>query len=193
MKQVSYSEEIVSELAKDPNGAEIQEKLTAMLSHADGIRGFFVTYLTLESSALEDDDDEIPPSLFSAMMKANAEDLVPLACMNVVMPTAMITMHQDMELSAQSRITAERGYRVLRALYRNQEYPARDAVRENCQAILTVATLDGSDATTTTTDTQSTNNDAELITYWSDFMDKWGYKGIQKRDIAQAMKSTLEN
>jgi hypothetical protein len=54
--------------------------------------------------------------------------------MNVIMPTAMVTMHQDAEMSANSAKTAERGVRMLRAL---KDLPE---VRENAQAILTVAT-----------------------------------------------------
>ena len=54
--------------------------------------------------------------------------------MNVIMPTAMVTMHQDADLSANSAKTAERGVRILRALKDISE------VRENAQASLTVAT-----------------------------------------------------
>lgn len=56
--------------------------------------------------------------------------------MNVVMPTGMITMHQDPELSANSKMTSERGIRVLQSI-RDQSL-----VQENCQAILAVANDD---------------------------------------------------
>ena len=55
--------------------------------------------------------------------------------MNVIMPTAMKTMHQDVELQQQSAITANRGARLLKYL-RN----INDQVEPNCKAILEVAT-----------------------------------------------------
>ena len=54
--------------------------------------------------------------------------------MNVVMPTAMVSMHQTAELSAGSARTAERGIRVLQALC--QKYPT---VQRNIASILAVA------------------------------------------------------
>lgn len=53
--------------------------------------------------------------------------------MNVIMPTGMITMHKDPELSEQSRKTSERGSRILALLRDNQQ------VKDNCKAILAVA------------------------------------------------------
>ena len=163
MKQVGHSESIVQHL-DDEN---IQERLEAMLSHSDGIRGFFVTYLTLQQPSAG-----IPDSLLKAMNTVDEKELVPLACMNVVMPTAMITMHQDAELSDQSRTTAERGLAVLLAL------SDKALVQRNVRAIAAVA--EG-----------RVDADIELVEYWTTFFEKWGYQELQKRDIAQAMKALL--
>ena len=54
--------------------------------------------------------------------------------MNVVMPTAMVTMHQNEEQSASSKKTAQRGIRVWKAL---KTFPESIA---NAQAIRAVAT-----------------------------------------------------
>lgn len=82
MKQVSHSDRIVSALESDDYDEEQQQQLseilTAQLSHSDGIRGFFVTYLTSDDD--EDDDLDVPPTLVAAMSKANKEELIPLAC-----------------------------------------------------------------------------------------------------------------
>ena len=89
MKQVGYASEIVPLLKKtsssdenNKNEAEITELLKAQLSHSDGIRGFFVMYLT--GNQEEDDDDEgndqIPKSLIDAMNTVESEELVSLAC-----------------------------------------------------------------------------------------------------------------
>ena len=49
------------------------------------------------------------------------------------MPTGMITMHEDPNLSQQSKIASERGARILACLLDNP------LAKENCQAILAVA------------------------------------------------------
>jgi len=70
--------------------------------------------------------------------------LLPLVCavllagMNVVMPTAMMTMHEDPDLRAQSALTGSRGARVLEAIG-NQIGENAQMVLDNCRAIYAVA------------------------------------------------------
>jgi hypothetical protein len=67
---------------KDVSQEELVKRLKTQLSHSDGIRGFFVTYLTLESGADAPADlDEVPLPLVTAMKESNQEELIPLACM----------------------------------------------------------------------------------------------------------------
>ncbi len=120
--------------------------------------------------------------------------------MNVVMPTAMITMHQSEELSAGSARTAERGIRILKAL---RDYPT---VMENIKAIVSVAN-----------DLEEENVDIKLVQvrwrqrlvcktilsgvfsrlliinakFWTNFFEKWGYTQVQRNDIAAAMDTIL--
>lgn len=174
MKQVSHSEKVVQMLSTDPDASV--ELLKAQLGHSDGIRGFFVTYLTMMGDSTPADLPEVPPALLSALQEAaNEKELVSLACMNVIMPCAMITMHKDEELSQQSQKTAERGVRVLRAL---RDKPI---VQEECAAILTVANDAGDDKSA----------DPARVAYWEEFFEKWGYKDRQKRDIATSIQSVL--
>lgn len=88
MKQVSHAEKLVEMLqqntVEDTNKKEDENELldqliTAQLSHSDGIRGFFVTYLTSESSPVAD-QPTVPPSLLNAMKQVDPTELVPLAC-----------------------------------------------------------------------------------------------------------------
>lgn len=60
--------------------------------------------------------------------------------MNVVMPTAMTSMHTDPELADNAAQTAKRGIRVLKYLQDKE-----DSVKTNCDAIRAVATGDGAD------------------------------------------------
>ena len=92
MKQVGYASEIVPLLEKSSSDenkqAEVTELLKAQLSHSDGIRGFFVIYLTGTSSTSsnssgiqeKEDNDQIPKSLLDAMNTVESDELVSLAC-----------------------------------------------------------------------------------------------------------------
>mmetsp|Transcript_23028 Transcript_23028/g.43814 ORF Transcript_23028/g.43814 Transcript_23028/m.43814 type:complete len:251 (-) Transcript_23028:1209-1961(-) len=175
MKQVFHSEKIVTMLQSDPEN--VLELLKAQLGHSDGIRGFFVTYLTMAGHNTPADQPDAPAALLTAMIESpNSDEIISLACMNVIMPTGMITMHKDETLSRQSQITAKRGVRVLRAIRE------KAGVKEECEAILAVAS-----------NRKNTTTNASKIVYWQDFFAKWGYGDIQKRDIAQAVQSVLSD
>ena len=133
MDQVGFASEIVPLFEND---ADIDDKLltdmvAAQLSHSDGIRGFFVAYLTgnadQDSTSFAADQDEVPRPLLNAIMsllegeKDDQKDLISLACMNVIMPTAMVTMHTDENLSKSSRRTAERAKIVARTMMKSSE------------------------------------------------------------------------
>ena len=181
IKQVSHSQKIVQMLVSDPldgtDDGSLLDLLKAQLSHSDGIRGFFVTYLTADGDDTPADQPQVPASLLTAMdQSANEKEIVSLACMNVIMPTGMITMHKDPTLSSQSKKTAERGIRVLRSLR------LKSLVKQQCQAILAVATSSNADGV-----------DPIKVAYWEAFFEKWGYQDAQKRDIAKAVKRVLSD
>ena len=133
MKQVSHALELVEMIGNETmDQNELTNMLKAQLSHSNGIRGFFVNYLTVDGPA---DLDQVPESVMKAMASIEDQsDLVSLSCMNVIMPTAMSTMHQQSELQENSRKTAERGVKILLALKSNPE------VGTNAKAIHTAAT-----------------------------------------------------
>ena len=83
MSQLSHAGEICALLEKEGDAeasALASDLLGAQLSHSDGIRGFFATYLTSEGAA---DREEIPEPLVGAMGKADMDVLVPLACVSL--------------------------------------------------------------------------------------------------------------
>lgn len=98
-------------------------------SHSDGIRGFFATYLTSPESLTV---DYVPEVLADAVRNSDTKTMVPLVCMNVVMPTAMSSMHQDAELRECASKTAGNGLQILRLLKGHEE------VVRNCKAIMIV-------------------------------------------------------
>jgi len=174
MKQVMHAEAIVSLLNNDIHNVELPQLLDAQLSHADGIRGFMVTYLTIAGESVAD-NGEIPPPLSDILLETveRNPDLVSLACMNVIMPTAMMTMHSEKELQEQSKLTAERGAKILKLLLEFGDTQAQ------CEAILSVAKGDARDT-----------NIREI--YWKDFFEKWNYGDEQRSDICNAMESLLK-
>ena len=174
MKQVGYASEIVPLLnsnTEEPNEEELTALLKAQLSHSDGIRGFFVNYLASPAETAAD-GDAVPAPLANAMEAVeNSKDLVSLAAMNVIMPTAMKTMHTDPELQQASAKTAARGITVFRHLGQSEKYQAQ--VNAVVEAILSV----------------SGNVDSAEVEYWKEFFVKWGYEEQQSKDILEAMKS----
>lgn len=135
MKQVGYAFDIVPLLA--PNNTqrkedEIKSLIEAQLSHSDGIRGFFVSYLTGDGETVADDDN-VPSILLDAMNNIQTDELISLACMNVIMPVAMTSMHEDAELAANSALTAKRGSKILKAIVN------KPGTIEQCRAIYDVA------------------------------------------------------
>lgn len=219
MKQVSYAGRLVPLLsvnsAEDELQNEISRRLQAQLSHSDGVRGFFVTYLTGSSSSSaddpSDDQDEIPILLVKALAQTDPNELVPLACMNVVMPTGMITMHTDPQLSQASTQTAQRGQRILQCLANmttaattvsstekeeeeegdNEKVDSSNSiaqmVQRHCRAIGKVAKTKTGEHNND--EGQTTPDDAQLVDYWTSFFEKWGYQTQQCHDIAAAIES----
>jgi len=177
MAQLSHAGEICALLEKSDGKASTlaSDLLAAQLSHKDGIRALFATYLTGEGDDTAADREEIPEPLAGAMHKADMNLLVPLACMNVVMPTAMSSMHTDPELSANAARTARRGIRVLKYLQDKNE-----SVKTNCDAIRAVAAGD---------DTENCDRDEERVEYWTKFFENYGYGEKEKEGIAQAMET----
>lgn len=185
MKQLGHAQtvfELLSQEETEEKNNYLESLLTAQLSHGDGIRGFFATYLTQGDDANPSpaDNKSVPEALQKAMSKVlieDADELIPLACMNVVMPTGMITMHEDPNLSEASRKTSERGSRILASL---MDHPV---ATENCKAILSVAT-DG-------VDPKCFGAKSDMVEYWTDFFGKWGYKEEQKKDIAKTIANII--
>jgi hypothetical protein len=184
MKQVIHAEFIVN-LFEEDAGKEsdvLMKRLKAQLSHADGIRGFMVTYLTM----VKEQEQIIPNSLLKAILdqidaESDTNQLISLMCMNVVMPTAMITMHKNDELLQQSKRTASRALNLIKNVYSKSEEKTKASIMKKCDAILTVAR-----------DETNCKSDELEVTYWKDFFQKWGYEQAQKTDIVAAVQEVTQ-
>lgn len=171
MKQIGHASDIVPLLSMEDND-ELLIMLEAQLSHPDGMRGFFVCYLTGEGTTVAD-APHIPPPLAAALKSVPGQnDLLSLASMNVIMPTAMSTMHTDKILQEASAKTALRGIKVFN--YLAKIYPVE--VKAICDAILAAVNADGS-------------SDEIQVAYWKKFFVSYAYQDQQSQDIRSAVVS----
>jgi len=165
-----------------PAPPEVEETLNAMMSSSDGIRGFFVAYLTGPEPPLP-----VPPVLSLAMSKVHdPNDLIDLSIMNVVMPTAMAATYRaaaeeggetdamegsNASMAKTSEVTAEKGTLVLEELMRFAEGDPRfGRVDDQVSKVLRVAE-GGEDE------------------FWTAFFEKWGYEEPQRRAIRDCMEA----
>jgi hypothetical protein len=194
IKQVSHADFIVNVLLPEDNDRQtdvVLKRLRAQLSHSDGIRGFMVTYLT-SSAETEENATAIPKALMTVMKEIissgeeliqKRDDLISLACMNVIMPTGMVTMHDDPNLSKQSRATAQNAITLLKALYQECSGDEKQLIQLQLESILQVAKSDFGDKVSV--------GDNGVVIYWKSFFEKWGYKEQQRIDIATAVEQIL--
>lgn len=138
MKQVRHAEFVVGVLIEEDAGRQtdvLMRRLRAQLSHPDGIRGFMVTFLTsAPADPVAGRGGGIPEAVVTAVVEQidplnDSNEMISLLCMNVIMPTAMVTMHlatvddddkdndgNKLLLSQQSAMTAARAIRLLQAV-----------------------------------------------------------------------------
>jgi len=206
LKQVQYAEFMVGLLEEDAGRQTdvVMRRLRAQLSHADGIRGFMVTYLTQPPhdknvNEPSSSSSKIPPALLQAILEVvdpvdDRNEMINLMCLNVIMPTAMVTLHKDPELSMQSAWTAARALNLLTQVLdaSGRDSPLRQAVTQQCNAILKMASrgevlkVEGGD------DGGGGGGSSDALElYWSKVFDQWGYKEAQLSDIANAVRMVL--
>ena len=81
--------------------------------------------------------------------------------MNVIMPTAMITMHTDAELSQNSAKTAKRGAKIVKALIE------KPGMKEQCIAIYNVAKMGSTDGINDDSNNGSSEKDINVSEFLS--------------------------
>lgn len=189
MNQVSHAAELCERLSTDDNHDEqLYSLLMAQLSHSDGIRGFFVQYLTTYESS----NDTLPQPLQRALTELLSSsppqnDLLSLACMNVIMPTAMSTMHTETGLQQSSLRTAQRGIQVLQFLATVQPSNVTRMVRN----IVNAARVEGDD-TSESVSPRDDEDDVKDVAYWNTFYDGYGYGPLERENIALTMSTLLK-
>jgi hypothetical protein len=148
--------------------------LDALFATSDGVRGFFVNYLT-DPSLSKPDEPQPPTVLTDAMRKAPAQMLSELMVMNVVMPSATSMSHLrngDASAAEGSRLTARRASALVSCAGLEQ-------VRSDMLAVLAVCEGNGPCSAVS----------EERLLFWGEFCDRWQYDEQQRQVIAMVMKA----
>ncbi|NJM75674.1 MAG: hypothetical protein HC852_07680 [Acaryochloridaceae cyanobacterium RU_4_10] len=138
---------------------EIGKTVSALVNTANGVRGFFVTYLT-DSRPFADNPT---PAVIQAL-QSSPDTVTEFAIKNLAMSTAMeITHHRngDSELEQQSAQVRDRSTTLLKLLNCDRIYSEAKALYQSI---------------TTTSGTYAT------------FLKKWGYDAEQKQAIASRLE-----
>lgn len=104
-----------SELEKNElNDSQILTDLAQLLSHSNGVRGFFVAYLTGESPLTDQ-----PPAIFLEGFRSHSVQVSSILVKNLAMSTAMAIAHQrnnDPEQQMESAKVQRRSLQLLKNL-----------------------------------------------------------------------------
>lgn len=180
MESATYAGSLCRALELGQQGEEISERLRAMLSHSDGARGFFVTYLTDPAfKTIADAPDGLPAVVADALKASDISTVAPLAVMNVAMPTATALSHKaagDEQSAENSARTAQRGGRVLQLLAADSV--TGPMVKEKLKACLFAA--------------EAWPEDGDGVDKeWATFLRRWKYDAAQVAAIREALESAL--
>lgn len=178
MTSAAYAASLCRAIEDGKAGPEHAARLSAMLGHSDGARGFFVTYLTdpaLKASA--DSPSGLAPLVQEALRGADAAVVTPLAVMNLVMPTATAMSHRangDAQSASNSERTASRGAKVLEVLLSTPSTVGAIA-RQKLEAAREAAT----------------GSSDEIHKEWVSFFNRWKYNEEQMGAIRKALDGVL--
>ena len=179
---------IVDELVVNNIGKEqellISHKIKDLISHDDGARGFFVTYLTQPEDLLE--ANVVPSAVSIAVSSVEVPDYVAKLCtMNVIMPTGMILAHKknnDEVNSNNSRTTQKRALSLISSLSKNSKMYI--LIENNIISTITAIEDTGSGV-------NKDDQQGHEVAYWKDFMKKWGYDKEQQMMIKAALETII--
>lgn len=152
--------------------------LAELFRTSDGVRGFFVNYLT-DPSLTKPDCAEPPAALLDAISgAADTQMLSELMVMNVVMPSATSMSHLrngDTEAAEGSRLTAKRASALV---------SSATLKRARAEMLAVLAVCEGQGPCSMVTE--------ERLTFWSEFCDRWQYDEQQRQMISMVMRALTE-
>jgi len=186
MDAVKASQQICATLESSP--AEVpQPLLNALLSRPEGMRGFFVTFLTDESlKSLDDGKTPLSNRVKQAILAAPAMKIADIMVKNLIMSAAVEVMHRengDLENADRSALTVRRAAKVVIEVggslnaVRQQLQAARAGITDTLQLRHTPAVAMG-------------DKDEPQQGYWVGFLESQGYSDDALAASAQTVDRT---
>ncbi|GMI45432.1 hypothetical protein TrCOL_g1610 [Triparma columacea] len=192
MEQVKIGELVTKHLENGDNTSSSgNEVLRAQLTTSDGIRGFFVSYLTRDAPPAPP-----PPSLYAAIANvpaSSSDDLIDLSIMNVIMPAAQSKYFEkqardvkesdamegsNVSMMKTSALTCKHGKEVLKVLIElSSTTPKFERVKSEIGNCIAAAN-----------NPSPPSPPASDVQRWMPFFDKWGYDGDQIKEISKELK-----
>jgi hypothetical protein len=151
-------------LDSNPSEERLESAIEGLIQTMNGSRGFFVTFLTGESSLADQPTEAILKAL-----RSDPEAIADLMVKNIAMPTAMEITHQrngNPDLAASSQLTQRRSVNLVQQL----KLPEITALLQSLQETL--------------------NHQSN---HYTSFLDRWGYDEEQRIAILQAVNLTLQS
>jgi hypothetical protein len=149
-------------LDSNPPEELLESAIAGLIQTMNGSRGFFVTFLTGDSSLA----DQPTASILKAL-RSNPDAIADLMVKNIAMPTAMMITHQrngNPDLIASSQLTQKRSIHLVQQLNLNEITILLNALKATLQ---------------------------NQSTHYQSFLDRWGYDEEQRLAIEQAIELTL--
>jgi hypothetical protein len=156
---IAFTQQWLQQIEKSAlTDAQILADMTKLLSYANGVRGFFVAYLTGESPLADN-----VPAIFLDAFRATASSISSILVKNVAMSTAMEITHgrnNDPDQQAGSQRVQRRSIQLLRSLLREPQNNAFE--QERLQLLEAIQTQKGE---------------------YANFLDRWNYDAEQRQAI----------
>jgi hypothetical protein len=157
---IALTQEILN--LQDPGPEVLESAISALVKTANGARGFFVAFLSGDSTMAD-----APPEAIVRALRQSPELVADLMAKNLAMSTAMVLTHeasQNAEQAAGSARTSARSQQLIRRL-------ALPNLQQNLEALLFSATQGGGE--------------------YQEFLDRWGYDLAQRQAIAEVVRLVL--
>lgn len=143
---------------------QIVADLKILLDYANGVRGFFVAYLTGESFLADQ-----PPAVFVEGFRATSSTIKAILIKNLAMSTAMAIAHSrnnNLEQQTGSQRVQRRSINLLQSLAEGEN--TADFIGERTALLQAIATKEGE---------------------YNDFLDRWQYDDEQREAIRVVFES----
>lgn len=160
---IAFTESLLERIAANElSPSDIEQAIAELVKTENGARGFFVTYLTSETTLADHPSQEVVQAL-----QSSPETVAELLVKNLAMSAAMVLAHhrnENEQMAQQSKQVRDRTATLI-------ELVELDTVYDRCKQLLETA-VTGSGT-------------------YKAFLERWGYDAQQRQLICEAMESVI--